>query len=158
MKKYTRIAVGGTFDILHKGHEKLINETFELADEVFIGLTSNKFAKKLNKQLVNPYSERIKKLENYIQENFSNSSYKIFELSDYFGPSIFYENLDALIVTAENQHRIKEVNKEREKRGISLLKVEIIELVRAKDGKPISTTRIKRLEIDSQGNLLKKTS
>ena len=44
MKKYTRIAVGGTFDILHKGHEKLINETFELADEVFIGLTSNKFA------------------------------------------------------------------------------------------------------------------
>ena len=44
MKKYARIAVGGTFDILHKGHEKLINETFKLADEVFVGLTSNKFA------------------------------------------------------------------------------------------------------------------
>ena len=158
MKKYARIAVGGTFDILHKGHEKLINETFKLADEVFVGLTSDKFAEKLDKQLINSYSKRSNKLENYIRDNFSNSSYKIFELSDYFGPAIFYENLDAFIVTAENQHRINEVNEERGKRGIPLLKAEVIELVRADDGKPISTTRIKRLEIDNQGNLLKKTS
>ena len=156
MKKYARIAVGGTFDILHKGHEKLINSTFELSDEVFIGLTSDRFANKLDKQLVNSYSERIKILEEYIQDNYSNSNYKIFELNDYFGPSIFYENLDALIVTEENQHRVKEANEERGKRGLPLLKTEVIELVRAEDGKPISTTRIKSLEIDRQGNLLKK--
>ena len=58
MKKYARIAVGGTFDILHKGHEKLINSTFELSDEVFIGLTSDGFANKLDKQLVNLYGNR----------------------------------------------------------------------------------------------------
>ena len=50
------------------------------------------------------------------------------------------------------------MNEERGKRGMPLLKAEVIELVRADDGKPISTTRIKRLEIDNQGNLLKKTS
>ena len=121
MKKYARIAVGGTFDILHKGHEKLINETFKLADEVFVGLTSDKFAEKLDKQLINSYSKRSNKLENYIRDNFSNSSYKIFELSDYFGPAIFYENLDALIVTVENQHRINEVNEERGKRAFGIL-------------------------------------
>ncbi|MGZ7050297.1 MAG: adenylyltransferase/cytidyltransferase family protein, partial [Methanobacterium sp.] len=41
--KFKNVAVGGTFDHFHKGHEKLINKAFEIGHNVLIGVTSDKF-------------------------------------------------------------------------------------------------------------------
>ena len=41
--------MGGTFDIIHKGHLTLLSNAFDVADKVIIGLTSDEFAAKKRK-------------------------------------------------------------------------------------------------------------
>src|SRR5260370_8442471 len=47
--RYGAVAVGGTFDILHIGHEKLLAKAFELGELVFVGVTGDRLISKLNK-------------------------------------------------------------------------------------------------------------
>ncbi|MBI3955269.1 adenylyltransferase/cytidyltransferase family protein, partial [Candidatus Gottesmanbacteria bacterium] len=44
-KNYKTVAIGGTFDRLHKGHRYFIKQTFYYAQKVIIGLTSDEFVK-----------------------------------------------------------------------------------------------------------------
>ena len=37
-------AVAGTFNILHEGHKALLDRAFEVADQVRIGITSDRMA------------------------------------------------------------------------------------------------------------------
>ena len=39
--KYGHLVVGGTFDLMHKGHEAFLQKAFASADKVTIGLTSD---------------------------------------------------------------------------------------------------------------------
>ncbi len=41
--KYQLIVCGGTFDLLHKGHKKFLQEILNLSDQVLLGITSNKY-------------------------------------------------------------------------------------------------------------------
>src|SRR2546429_10006619 len=47
--RYRAVAVGGTFDILHVGHEILLAKAFELGELVFVGVTVDRLVSKLNK-------------------------------------------------------------------------------------------------------------
>jgi len=76
MKKYDLVAMGGTFDIIHKGHMALLTEAFSISSDVIIGLTSDEFATKNGKQLINNYSIRLETLMSIIQKNFVNLSFK----------------------------------------------------------------------------------
>ena len=42
-KKYSKVAVGGTFDKFHDGHKKLLSTAFEIGSEIEIGVTSDAF-------------------------------------------------------------------------------------------------------------------
>ena len=41
MAKFDLVALGGTFDILHKGHLALLQKGFSISSKVIIGLTSD---------------------------------------------------------------------------------------------------------------------
>ena len=43
MRRYGRVALGGTFDRLHVGHVALLRTAFHIGDEVAVGLTSRRF-------------------------------------------------------------------------------------------------------------------
>ena len=41
------ITVGGTFDVLHKGHWFLLEEAFNVGERVLIGLTTDEFVERM---------------------------------------------------------------------------------------------------------------
>ncbi|TRO46069.1 phosphopantetheine adenylyltransferase, partial [Candidatus Bathyarchaeota archaeon] len=60
MKKFRKVAVGGTFDELHKGHRVLLVKAFEVGENVLIGLCTDDFVKKMGKpQVTASYEARL---------------------------------------------------------------------------------------------------
>ena len=152
MMRFSLSAVGGTFDIIHKGHIALLITAFSRSHKVIIGITSDEFAIKLGKHPLHNYSFRFKQLNKIINTKFPNSKYKIIKINDYFGPLLHIKNIDALIVSEETKNIANILNNLRQKFNLSLLHIITIPLVIAQDGIKISSTRIKNFEIDIEGN------
>lgn len=149
--KYKRVAVGGTFDHFHKGHEKLLNKAFEIGDAVLIGVTSDEFGGE--KGNIEPCSKRISKLEQFLQKY--DSKYMVKKLEEHYGPTIHDSQIDAIVVSRETKPVADKINEIRQGNGIKPLKIFIIDWVLAEDGKHISSTRIRNGEIDRNGKVLK---
>lgn len=154
MTEFQLVAMGGTFDIIHKGHLTLLGGAFSISDSVIIGLTSDELAKKKGKKLNHDYLQRYESLKKTIEEKFPNKSYVISKLDNDFGPAVIEGNVQALVVSDETQPQGDALNKLRKERNLAPVKIVTIPLVLAQDGKRISTTRIRSSEIDTQGNLL----
>src|SRR5216683_2321665 len=133
-KKYTKVATGGTFDQFHAGHRRLLERSFELGDEVVIGLTSDEFARKEGKVPQQPYTRRRAQLEAYIRKRFPGRRHAVAKLDDFFGPGI--------------------ASRLRADRGFPPLQLVVVDWVVAEDGRPISSSRIRNGEIDEEGKLI----
>lgn len=153
MESFDLVAMGGTFDIIHSGHMALLNKAFSISTKVIIGVTSDQLAVKKGKNPENDYSKRISLLKSTIEENFPDSVYEISKLENEFGPAVLEESVKALIVSEETSDKGTLLNKLREEGSLPPVKIVVVPIVLAKDGKAISTTRIKNSEIDSHGNL-----
>lgn len=151
MTKYKKIAVGGTFDKFHRGHEALIKTAFDLADSVLIGITSDSFASNKNHD-IEPCSIRISKLREFV--NKFNKPYTIKEIFDVYGTADRDPDLDAIVVSEETEKSADIINWERRKNNLNPLDVVVISWVLAEDSCPISSTRIRKKEIDWSGKLL----
>ena len=154
MPKFSLIAMGGTFDIIHRGHLTLLTNAFEISDKVIIGLTSDEFVQKKGKSPIHKYDERLKNLTSTIFKKFPNTYFEIAQLNNDFGPAVLEKDVQALIVSEETSTQGNVLNKLRTERNLPLVEVIVVPMFLAKDGARISTTRIKNSEIDSDGNLL----
>lgn len=152
--KYDLAATGGTFDIIHKGHLKLLSTSFELSKKVIIGLSSDAFALKKGKKIINTYEKRLKLLKKKINKYFPNREFIIYKLENDFGPAVFEKNVQALIVSEETKNQGKILNDLRKQRNLPPVDIIVIPLVMASDKNRISSTRIRNLEIDEDGNIL----
>ena len=101
MSKFSLVATGGTFDIIHKGHIALLSNAFDISDKVIIGLTSDEFAAKKGKKPTNNYQKRLKILIFSIFKKFPNSSFQISKLDNDFGPAVLEKDVEALVVSDE---------------------------------------------------------
>ncbi len=153
MSEFNLVAMGGTFDIIHKGHITLLTKAFSISSKVIIGLTSDELAKRKGKKIQNQYDIRKENLENMIKIKFPNISYQISKLDNDFGPAVLEEGVQALVVSEETENQGSVLNQLRSEKNLTLVKVVVVPMVMAKDGNRISTTRIKNCEIDTQGNL-----
>ena len=154
MSKFSLIAMGGTFDIIHHGHITLLSTAFDISEKVIIGLTSDEFVQKKGKNPIHKYDERLKNLTSIIFKKFPNSYFEISQLNNDFGPAVFEKELQALVVSDETKNQGNVLNKLRTERNLFPVEIIVVPMTLAEDGKRISTTRIKNSEIDSDGNLL----
>jgi pantetheine-phosphate adenylyltransferase len=155
MKKYRKVAVGGTFDTLHRGHKALLNRAFEVGENVVIGLTSDEFVSKMGKpHKTAAYNQRCTELQAYLDKNGLAKRTEIVPLSDPYGLTISGKGLEALVVSEETQKTGRAINEVRQKAGFLPLAIVVVNMVPAENKVPISTTRIRKKEIDRNGHLL----
>ncbi len=150
--RFKLVAVGGTFDIIHKGHIALLDLAFTVSKDVIIGLTSDEFLLKRRKAVINNYDKRVDALSAFLDERYA-GRYTITKLEDDFGPTLYDNNIEALIVSKETESKGILLNRLREDKGLKPLEIIVMDMVLAKDGKPISSTRIRSGEIDAEGNV-----
>ena len=146
LMRFKKVVVGGTFDYLHLGHKALIEKAFEVGRQVIIGLTSDEMIKKNSA----PYIERKKKLKKFLKSK----NYEILELKDPYGPAIVEEEIEAIVVSKETRARAAEINEIRKRRGLAPLEIVVVPFVLSENGRPISSERIRKGEIDAEGRVL----
>jgi pantetheine-phosphate adenylyltransferase len=157
MKEFKKVAVGGTFDELHRGHKALLTKAFEVGEQVVIGLSSDEFVAKMDKiHVTASYEERFRELEEFLKESGLTEKAEIVPLNDPYGLTISGKGLDALVVSKETERIATQINKMRQDGGHSPLKIVTVKMVPAENCLPISTTRIRKGEIDRNGHMLKK--
>ncbi len=153
MKKFELVAMGGTFDVIHKGHITLLSEAFSISAKVIIGLTSDELALRKEKDLQNDYNKRLETLVKTIETKFPNIEFEISKLDNDFGPAVLEKEVQALVVSSETSDQGEILNQLRKQKNLPLVDVVVVPMVLAQDGLRISTTRIKNQEIDNDGNL-----
>jgi pantetheine-phosphate adenylyltransferase len=156
-RKFKTVAVGGTFDEFHKGHRALLMKAFEVGEKVLIGLSSDDFAEKLRREKKHDivcYENRLADLKGFLKQHGFLERAEIIPLNDAYGVTLSQGHLDALVVSRETEYMAQEINKKREKKGLKPLSIIVVEMVPAENHVPISTTRIRRGEIDREGHLL----
>jgi len=154
MTQFRIVAMGGTFDLIHDGHIALLERAFSISDKVIIGLTGDGLAEKKGKKIQNRYPQRFSALEQLIKTRFPGKSYAISMLDDDFGPAVIEGDVQALVASDETAHKGDILNKQRREKNLDPVQVVTVPLILARDGKRISSTRIRDSEIDPQGNLL----
>jgi cytidyltransferase-like protein len=149
------VAMGGTFDVLHDGHKKLLRKAFAVGQKVMIGITDDDFAKSLHKpHKIDPYAKRRMDLEHLLKQWGILPRAKIVPLHDRYGPTVNSARIDALIVSRRTSATAHEINSKRRARGLKPLEIVRIDLLLADDERPISSTRIRRGKIDRRGRLV----
>jgi pantetheine-phosphate adenylyltransferase len=156
-KKFGRVAVGGTFDELHKGHEALLMKAFEIGEFVVVGLSSDEFVAKIGKpHKTATYTVRLQELEDFLGKLGVANRAEIVQLNDPYGTAVSDKDLDALVVSKETQAITNKINSKRVETGLKPLCIITICMVPAENHVPISTTRIRGGEIDRYGHMIRK--
>jgi len=150
-----RVCVGGTFDHLHEGHKLLLITSLKIAGNngsVYIGIANGPLVK--DKSMVASFHQRKAQVEQFIEHQNIHPKVMIEEIQTVFGPTLLMD-FDAIIISPETKDIAKHINAERQKIGLVPMKIIEIPYVLADDGRPISSTRIRNNEIDSDGHFRK---
>ncbi len=157
MKRFRKVAVGGTFDELHRGHKTLLSRAFAIGEHVVIGLSSEDFVSKLSKpHLTASFEERKQGLREWLNESGLAQRAEIIPLFDAVGSTIKDPDIQALVVSEETKPAAQKINDRRKNAGLPGLEIISINMVPSQNCGPISTTRIRRGEMDREGRLLKR--
>ena len=153
-KKYKLVGVSGTFSPpLHSGHIALITKGFEISEKIMIGLTADEMIKnKILSEKIPPYETRKKNISDFLSKNNLMNRAIIVKLTDPYGPSIEDQGLEAIIVSQDTKYMDEKINGKRKEKNLPPLDFVAIEMVLAKDGMPISSTRMRQGLIDETGN------
>ncbi|HUQ85876.1 MAG TPA: pantetheine-phosphate adenylyltransferase [Candidatus Limnocylindrales bacterium] len=151
--KFQHSVVGGTFDRFHVGHKKLFTEAFKLSDEVIIGISTSKlYSNKPYSHIVEDYQARKTLVENYLKKYDLSERSSIVPIDDIYGNTLSNVNIEAIFVTDDTISAAQAINAKRLSSGFAALKIEKVEFVLADDLEKVSSERIRKGEIDRDGN------
>ncbi|MCE5296005.1 MAG: inosine/xanthosine triphosphatase [Euryarchaeota archaeon] len=146
------VGVGGTFNVLHKGHRTLLDKAFEIGAEVRIGITSDEYVRE-RKSVATPFDDRRDAVRSYAETK--GKPYTLLEIDDPFSIAVDMGDLEALVVSPESRTNAEEINKMRRERGHAPLKLVKVPYAMAEDFCPISSSRVLSGKIDVEGHLLR---
>jgi cytidyltransferase-like protein len=153
--RFSVVAMGGTFDSLHRGHRKLLKQAFAIGRTVMIGITSDEFARTLHKpHKLDSYAKRKRDVERLLSRWGVISRARIVPLKDRYGPTVRESRIQALVVSRRTLKTAYDINSKRRAHGLKPLAIDPIDLINAEDKRPISSTRIRRGRIDREGHLI----
>lgn len=156
-ERFKIVAVGGTFDEFHRGHRALLETAFGVGKRVLIGLCTDDFVEKMGKpHEIAPFAVRLEELKGFLRKHGWLERAEIVPLYNPYGPALADKQIEAIVVSLETEPRAREINEKREIANLRPLEVIVIDMVLAENRDPISTTGIRRLEIDHEGRLLKR--
>ncbi len=151
---YSHVVLGGTFDHLHLGHKDLLSFAFKNGLKVTLGLTKASMnSRKEASFSIQSYSIRKKEITGFARSLGRENDLHIIPIKSIFGTTLSDTTLQALIVTPHTLSGAHTINEERRKRGMSPLAIESCSLHTDKHGVVISSSRIRRGEIDRNGNI-----
>ncbi len=142
-----RVLVGGTFDGIHLGHQKLLDIAFESGDEVTVGLVTDEMLEDWKPEVNKNFEERKAILEDMLS---TKKNWSIVGISDPYSLAVDVDH-DALVVSWETAERGEEINRRRKAAGKPPLELIAVDPVLAEDMLPISSTRIRTGIIDPYG-------
>ena len=131
-------AVAGTFNILHEGHKALLDRAFQLGDEVYIGITSDRMASSSRDRL-NTYYIREKAVKEYAASK--KKPFSVFTIDDIYGPDEMMDHVDVLVVSEETLANGKEVVRKASEKG-KKMDLSVVSIVQKSDGGKLSSTDI----------------
>ena len=106
-----KVCLGGTFDIIHRGHEVLLNKALDAGDSIIIGLTTDARAKKgRENEDINSYSQREISLYNWLKSKNAEKRVSIVPLDDDWGPGALEEDINSIVVSEETKSVAKKLN------------------------------------------------
>ena len=144
------IAVGGTFDRLHKGHELLLEAAFTLGSFVHIGIASEELIRKSRKEFKNKIrsvNERKESVKQFIKHRNFEKPYRIQTLTHPFGITHTDSNMEAIVVSEETLPAVFEINEIRVQSQFKPLIIIIIPEVEDEAGIRITSTRKRELDV-----------
>ena len=152
-RPFGTVALGGTFDRLHVGHEALLGAAFAGGRSVVIGLTTEAYLAdhpKSSARSVQRFGVRAKTLRAFLRTTYPRRRWRVVPLKDRFGRAI-EPGVDALAISAETRDGARAVNRERTRRGLATLPLIEVPLVLADDLLPVSSTRVRAGVITPRG-------
>ncbi len=135
---FSKIVVGGTFDGLHEGHQRVLGCAFENGKSVVIGLTSDDFAARFRTRAVSAFSARKSAVDKFVK-GFG-KEYEVVPINDSYGVATLSEDIDCIVVSEETLLRAEEINTIRFKKKLPKLSIIVVPLVLDADGNPLSSS------------------
>ena len=140
----SQVVVGGTFNVFHKGHAKLLDAAMIAAAfknaALVVGITSDELAQSSRSVPVRPYRARLDDVARYIERS---------DMRPEFGP-VMYSTIrsvddmpymseeDTLVVSEEKKNRARIVLANK---GY-ICKIRTVPMVKDRNGKEIHSTKI----------------
>ncbi|MEN8253200.1 MAG: pantetheine-phosphate adenylyltransferase [Patescibacteria group bacterium] len=154
-KLYKIIALGGSFDHFHKGHERFISFAADFGEKLHIGVTDKKIINhKNNHQFIKSFESRRKSVMSYCQKKRINC--QVSKLTNPYGPTLEDTKIQALTATQETLKGTDKINEVRMAMGKKALPVHICPWINDESGKILSSTRIRAGKVNRQGQVYSK--
>ncbi len=137
----------------------MVSKAFEIADHVIIGIMRDNAINKLHKicrRNVESLEKRTSNLTVYVRKllsKYKNKTYEIVKICGPYDVVLERKDIDYIIVSDETLPRAVMINVLRRKKGLNLIKIIVVPIVRDSNGRPISAHRFRTGELPYNSNI-----